>query len=81
MWLGPAPKVPFRGVLHWDWRWILTIQVVSLLTDRHHVDIANWGAGMEHDTPIEVAGHGVYPAEGIYNVPVEYDFICKYKWN
>ena len=21
---------------------------------------------------------GVYPAEGIYNVPVEYDFLCKY---
>jgi len=78
-WLGPAPKVPFRGVLHWDWRWILDYSG-GQLTDwtGHHVDIANWGAGMEHDTPIEVAGHGVYPAEGIYNVPVEYDFICKY---
>jgi predicted dehydrogenase len=66
-------------VLHWDWRWILDYSG-GQLTDwtGHHVDIANWGAGMEHDTPIEVAGHGVYPAEGIYNVPVEYDFICKY---
>ncbi len=23
MWLGPAPKVAYRGVSHWDWHWIL----------------------------------------------------------
>jgi len=22
-WLGPAPWVPFRGVMHWNWRWIM----------------------------------------------------------
>ena len=79
MWLGPAPKVPYRGVLHWDWRWILDYSG-GQLTDwtGHHVDIANWGAGMEYTNPIEVYGSGVYPPEGIYNAPVEYDFMCKY---
>jgi predicted dehydrogenase len=79
MWLGPAPKVAYRGVSHWDWRWILDYSG-GQLTDwaGHHIDIANWGAGLEHTGPIEISGTGVYPAEGIYNVPVEYDFICKY---
>jgi predicted dehydrogenase len=79
MWLGPAPKVPYRGVSHWDWRWILDYSG-GQLTDwsGHHIDIANWGAGLEHTGPAEIYGTGVYPPEGIYNAPVEYDFICKY---
>jgi predicted dehydrogenase len=79
MWLGPALKVPYRGVAHWDWRWILDYSG-GQLTDwaGHHIDIANWGAGLEHTGPVEIAGKGVYPFEGIYNAPVEYDFMCKY---
>jgi predicted dehydrogenase len=79
MWLGPALNVPYRGVSHWDWRWILDYSG-GQLTDwaGHHIDIANWGAGLEHTGPVEITGTGVYPVEGIFNVPVEYDFICKY---
>ena len=79
MWLGPALKVPFRGTYHWNWRWILDYSG-GQLTDwaGHHIDIANWGAGLEHTGPVEVSGVGVYPREGIYNVPVEYDINCKY---
>jgi predicted dehydrogenase len=79
MWLGPALKVPYRGVSHWDWRWILDYSG-GQLTDwaGHHIDIANWGAGLEYTGPVEISGKGVYPTEGIYNVPVEYDFLCKY---
>ncbi len=79
MWLGPALKVPYRGVSHWDWRWILDYSG-GQLTDwsGHHIDIANWGADLEHTGPVEITGKGCYPAEGIYNVPFEYDFLCKY---
>jgi predicted dehydrogenase len=79
MWLGPALKVPYRGVSHWDWRWILDYSG-GQLTDwaGHHIDIANWGAGLEHTGPVEITGSGVYPLEGIFNAPVEYDFLCKY---
>jgi predicted dehydrogenase len=79
MWLGPALKVPYRGISHWNWRWILDYSG-GQLTDwaGHHIDIANWGAGLEHTGPAEISGTGVYPVEGIYNVPVEYDFLCKY---
>ena len=79
MWLGPAPKVPFRGISHWNWRWILDYSG-GQMTDwaGHHIDIANWGAGLEHTGPVEISGKGIYPPEGIYNAPVEYDINCKY---
>ena len=79
MWLGPALKVPYRGVSHWNWRWILDYSG-GQLTDwaGHHIDIGQWGIGMERSGPVEISGEGVYPRDGIYNAPVEYDFLCKY---
>jgi predicted dehydrogenase len=80
MWLGPAPLVPYRGVSHWDWRWILDYSG-GQLTDwaGHHIDIAHWGLGYDRTGPISVQGEGVYPREGIFDVPVEYDFTCEYQ--
>jgi len=79
MWLGPSPKVAYRGVCHFNWRWILNYSG-GQLTDwaGHHIDIAQWGIGMERSGPVEIYGEGIYPREGLYDVPVEYDFICKY---
>lgn len=80
MWLGPAPSVPYRGVSHWDWRWILDYSG-GQLTDwaGHHIDIAHWGLGYDRTGPVSVEGEGVYPREGIFDVPVEYDFTCEYR--
>ena len=80
-WLGSAPSVPYRGVCHWNWRWILDYSG-GQLTDwaGHHIDIAHWGLGLDRTGPIEVSGVGVYPPSGeLYNVPMEFDFNCKYK--
>lgn len=80
-WLGSAPQVPYRGVSHWNWRWILDYSG-GQLTDwaGHHIDIAHWGLGLDRTGPIEVSGVGVYPPAGeLYNVPMEFDFNCKYK--
>lgn len=78
-WLGPAPKVPYRGVMHFNWRWIMDYSG-GQLTDwaGHHIDIANWGLGYDTKAPVEVEGKGVFPIQGIYDVPVEYDFTCLY---
>ncbi len=78
-WLGPAPWVPYRGVSHWDWRWIMDYSG-GQLTDwaGHHIDIAHWGLGLDETGPVEIEGKGVYPKDGIYNVPTEYKFTCKY---
>ncbi len=79
-WLGPAPKVPYRGVLHFHWRWIQDYSG-GQLTDwaGHHIDIAHWGLGFDQTAPISIKGKGVYPVEGIYNVPVEYFMEAEYE--
>jgi hypothetical protein len=33
---------------------------------------------MERSGPVEFSGEGVYPREGLFNVPVEYNINCKY---
>ena len=80
MWLGPAPTVPYRGVLHFHWRWMMDYSG-GQMTDwaGHHIDIAHWGLGYDRTGPVTIEGKGVYPREGIYDVPVEYDFTCTYQ--
>jgi len=78
-WLGPAPYVPYRGVSHWDWRWIMDYSG-GQLTDwaGHHIDIAHWGMGWDYTGPVEIEGKGNYPTEGLYNVATRYKFDCTY---
>jgi len=79
LWLGPAPYVPYRGVSHWDWRWIMDYSG-GQLTDwaGHHIDIAHWGMGWDYTGPVEIEGKGNYPTEGLYNVATQYKFACTY---
>jgi predicted dehydrogenase len=78
-WLGPAPWVPYRGILHWNWRWMMDYSG-GQITDwaGHHIDIAHWGLGLDRTGPVEVEGHGTFPRDGIYNVPVTYKVVTKY---
>jgi len=82
-WLGPAPWRPYtdfgRGSCHWDWRWIMDYSG-GQLTDwaGHHIDIAHWGLGLDRTGPVEIEGRGVYPRDGLYDVPIAYKFTCKY---
>lgn len=78
-WLGPAPYVPYRGIAHWDWRWIMDYSG-GQYTDwmGHHIDIALWGLGKKTDQPLAVHGRGQYPAQGIYNVPMRYKVDFKF---
>ena len=78
-WLGPAPWVPYRGIMHWNWRWMMDYSG-GQLTDwaGHHIDIAHWGLDLERTGPVEIEGKGEYPKDGIYDVPMTYKFTCKY---
>lgn len=79
MWLGPAPKVPFRGITGWRWRGI-TDYASGPITDwgAHHIDIAHWGLGLDRTGPVTVEGMGRANNDGIYNAFAEYDFTCVY---
>lgn len=82
-WLGPALWRPFmkysKRAPHWDWRWIMDFSG-GQLTDwaGHHIDIAHWGLGLDETGPVEIEGKGVYPKDGVYDVPTAYKFTCKY---
>jgi len=78
-WVGPAPCQAYRGVSHWNWRWMLDFgggQMMDWIG--HHCDIAHWGLGFDHTGPVEVEGGGQFPAEGIYDAPTEYKYTCTY---
>jgi predicted dehydrogenase len=79
MWLGPAPKVPYRGVMHGNWRWMLDYSG-GQLTDwaGHHIDIAHWGLDLERTGPVEIEGIGAYNENDMFNVPITYDINYKY---
>ena len=79
MWLGPAPKVPYRGILHWNWRWMLDYSG-GQLTDwaGHHIDIALWAAGLSETGPVEIEAEGEYLKNDIFNVPISYDIHTKF---
>ncbi|MCY2932244.1 MAG: Gfo/Idh/MocA family oxidoreductase [Planctomycetota bacterium] len=83
-WLGPAPwrehcHFQGQGSVHWHWRWIMDYSG-GQLTDwaGHHIDIAHWGLGKDADGPVEIAGKGEYPADGLYDAPYGYRFTCTY---
>lgn len=79
MWLGSAPEVPYRGIVHGDWRWQLAYSG-GQLTDwaGHHIDIAQWGLGMERTGPISVEGEGESREDDLFNVPYAYDIEYEY---
>lgn len=80
MWLGPAPWAPYTEMrCHWNFRWIHDYsggQVTDL--GAHHIDIAQWGMGTDDTGPVEVAGVGQFPTEGLWDAAVRYRFECKY---
>ena len=80
MWLGPAPWAEYTEKrCHWNFRWILDYSG-GQVTDwgAHHIDIAHWGMGCDETGPVEVAGKGIFPADGLWDAAADYDFQCKY---
>lgn len=79
MWLGPAPTVPYRGIMHFKWRWMLDYSG-GQLTDwaGHHIDIAHWGLDLERTGPVEISAKGKALENDMFNVPYKYDIKAKY---
>ncbi len=80
MWLGPAPWQPYRGVSHWDWRWVLEWGG-GQLNDwiGHHCDIALWALGLDHTGPVEISGVGKFPNKGVFNAAIDYTVDCRFE--
>jgi len=81
LWQGQTPAVPYiKERCHYTFRWWYEYSG-GRMTDwgAHHMDIAQWGAGMQHAGPVEIDGQATFPevANG-YNVAV--DFSAKMTW-
>ena len=80
MWLGQAPQAPYApGRCHFNFRWILDYSG-GMLTDwgAHLNDIAQWANDTEYTGPVSVDGHGVFPADGLYNTATEWEIGFEY---
>lgn len=79
-WLGPAPQRPYnqnRG--HYLFRFFWDYSGGQMTNfGAHHLDIAQWGLGMDESGPVEIEGTAVYNAEKFYETPQTFDATYKY---
>lgn len=70
-WLGPAPLRPYnQNRVHYLFRFYWDYSGGQQTNfGAHHLDIAQWGLGMDESGPISVEGTGVYNPDGWYETP------------
>jgi predicted dehydrogenase len=80
-WQGQTPAVPYiEERCHYTFRWWYEYSG-GQMTDwgAHHLDIAQWGMGMDGDGPVEVQGKARFPdVPNGYNVAI--DFWVRYRY-
>ena len=81
MWQGPLPDRPYTAArCHFNFRWI-NDYAPGYITDwgAHFLDVAQWGAGMDDTTPVEVSAKNVKRrTTGMYDAPEEYEIEYRY---
>jgi predicted dehydrogenase len=100
MWLGQAPYTEFRqgkygnngnyreSRTHYEFRWWYEYSG-GKMTDwgAHHVDIAQWGIGMDNSGPISIQGTANHPVplkdgrpteSDRYNAATTFNVVCQY---
>lgn len=80
MWLGPAQWEPYTEKrCHFYFRYILDYSGGEV-TDRgaHIIDLGQLGNGTDHTGPVDVAGKGDFPKEGLFNSAMNFKFDFNY---
>ena len=80
LWLGPAPERPYnRHRVHYYFRFFWDYSGGQMTNwGAHHLDIAQWGLGMDTSGPVEVAAHADYDPQGRFETPVWFE--CNYTY-
>lgn len=70
-WLGPAPKVPYNiNRVHYLFRFFWDYSGGQQTNfGAHHLDIAQWGLGMDDSGPVSVEGRATFNPDGWYETP------------
>lgn len=79
-WLGPAPFRPYnKNHVHYLFRFYWDYSGGQQTNfGAHHLDIAQWGLGMDHSGPISATGTGTYNSDGWYETPDQTDISYEY---
>jgi len=79
-WLGPAPKRPYnKNRVHYLFRFFWDYSGGQQTNfGAHHLDIAQWGLGMDDSGPVTVAGSAVFNPDGWYETPDSTDMKYTY---
>jgi predicted dehydrogenase len=80
LWLGPAPYRPYIELgCHYRWHFLYDFGLGQITNwGAHMVDIAQWGNGTQYTGPVEIEGRGIYPGEGLFETPLDYDIVYTY---
>jgi predicted dehydrogenase len=64
-WLGPAPWHPYNeNRVHYNFRFFWDYSGGQMTNfGAHHLDIAQWGLGMDGSGPISIEGEGTFPKD------------------
>jgi predicted dehydrogenase len=79
-WLGPAPLRRYnKNRVHYLFRFFWDYSGGQMTNwGAHHLDIAQWGMGMDDSGPAEIEGSAIYNAEKLYETPQKFDVTYKY---
>jgi predicted dehydrogenase len=80
-WIGPSKMEPYiQARVHKNWRWNYNTGGGQLLDwIGHHCDIAHWGLNFDRSGPLEIEGHGDFPAaDAVWNTCTKYRIELKY---
>lgn len=79
-WLGPAPERPYnKNRVHYLFRFFWDYSGGQMTNfGAHHLDIAQWGLGMDDSGPVKIEGKAVYHPQGWYETPDTTDITYTY---
>ncbi|MFO0935837.1 MAG: Gfo/Idh/MocA family oxidoreductase [Gemmataceae bacterium] len=80
LWQGPAPERPYnKNRVHYLFRFFWDYSGGQQTNfGAHHLDIAQWGLGMDESGPVSVEGTAVYNPDGWYETPDSTEITYKY---
>ena len=82
MWQGPAAAAPYTAArCHFNFRWV-NAYAPGYVTDwgAHFLDVAQWGAGKDETSPVEIVATEVKRREkGIYDAPESFRIEYRYE--
>lgn len=79
-WLGPAPKRPYNAKrVHYLFRFFWDYSGGQMTNwGAHHLDIAQWGLGMDESGPIETEGTAKFHPQMWFETPTSFQVTHKY---